>query len=92
MKFLCLIILLLCVGCEENNEIKEEKDRVTIRETYYLRTVLHDDHLFILAKSGYFMHHMNCPCLITKSEEKLEPPKIELPKGNILDLLKGNRP
>lgn len=93
MKLLWIVLILLCFGCEQNNDsIKAEKEKTTIRETYYLRTVLHDEHLFIISKYGHFIHHMDCPCFTTKSEEKLEPPKIELPKGNILDLLKGNRP
>lgn len=92
MKYSWMIFLCLCVGCEDRKSINVEKEKATIRETFYMKTVLHDEHLFIISNHGYFIHHMNCPCLTNKGEEKLEPPKVELPKGNILDLLKGNRP
>ena len=100
MKYLWIIFILcfLC-GCwvttnvsrEINEEKNSEKEKTTVRETYYLSTIVHDEHLFIISKRhGYFIHHPNCPCLTTKVEEKTEP-KPE-PPTIILDLIRGNKP
>lgn len=96
MKYLLISTMFIVAGCnfqQPQPKIEQtEKDKATIRETYYLTTVLHDEHLFIISNQGYFIHHMDCPCFKHKTEEKIEPPKVELPTGNILDLLKGNKP
>lgn len=88
------MILVLCflLGCENNEEtkrIQSEINKTTIRSTYYLSTVVHDEHLFILSKYGYFIHHPDCPCLTNKVEEKIEP-KPE-PPTIILDLINRGR-
>lgn len=90
-KYLWMIVILTLFGCVEKNiDVQQQIDAATIRSTYYLNTIVHDEHLFIISRYGYFIHHMDCPCLKIKIEEKIEP-KVELPAGNILDLLKGNR-
>ena len=89
-----IFILCFLFGCQNQEEIKHIKseiDKTTIRETYYLSTIVHDEHLFIVSKRHeYFIHHPDCPCLKVKQTEK-EETKIE-PPIVILDLIKGNRP
>lgn len=92
MKYFWIIILFVFCGCDETEESKRircEIDKTTIRTSYYLSTVVHDEHLFILSKYGYFIHHPDCPCLknrpIEKEENKLQPPTI------FLDLIKGKQ-
>lgn len=96
MKYLWTIFTLcfLC-GCwvttNVDSHIDRDKEKTTVRETYYLSTVVHDEHLFIISKRHeYFIHHPNCPCLTSKVEEKTEP-KPE-PPTVILDLIRGNKP
>lgn len=87
MKYSWIILLLVLLGCEQkNNDLERQKYLTTIRSTYYLDTIVHDEHLFIISKSGYFIHHPNCPCLIIKIEEKTEP-KFDAPSV-FLDLIK----
>jgi hypothetical protein len=66
MKYSWMILgCLLCSGCWESQYFKNleiEKDKVTISQTYYLTTVLHNEHLFIVSNSGYFIHHPDCEC------------------------------
>jgi hypothetical protein len=81
-----LLCLLFC-GCEEREQNQEDRDKHTISQSFYLTTVLHDEHLFILSHGGYFIHHFNCPCMKTQTEEKPPNPVI-IQSPNILDLLK----
>jgi hypothetical protein len=85
-SWVMLFCLLFC-GCEERKQRQEDKDRHTINQSFYLTTVLHDEHLFILSHHGYFIHHFNCPCVEKQTEEK-PPSPIIISSPNILDLLK----
>lgn len=82
---LILCFLFGCQNLEEAKNLESEKEKTTVRSTYYLTTVVHDEHLFILSRSGYFIHHINCPCQTSKIEQKeeIKPPTI------ILDLIRS---
>lgn len=71
-----IFILCFLLGCKTQEEIeieKKEKEKVTIRSSYYLSTVLHDEHLFVLSSYGYFIHHPDCPCCkLTKIEKTVQ--------------------
>ena len=83
-----LVCLLLC-GCEDLKQRQLDKDKHTISNSFYLFTILHDEHLFILSRHGYFIHHFDCPCFQKQIEEKEKPQKpITISSPNILDLLK----
>jgi len=75
LSWTILFCLILC-GCEEIKQRKADREKATISQSFYLMTVLHDDHLFILSTHGNFMHHMNCPCLKNQPLEKLEAPNV----------------
>jgi hypothetical protein len=80
MKYLLVIVfcLLLC-GCDEAKQRRADRDKATITTSFYLTTVLHDEHLFIMGHSGYFIHHPNCPCLkptLAEKPENFTPPTI----------------
>lgn len=93
-KLFLIVCLSLISGCKTPEEIKQIRcdiDATTVTKTYYLTTVVHDEHLFIISRYGHFIHHIDCPCLKIKNEEKTEP-KVELPTGNILDLIRGSKP
>lgn len=66
MKYLWLIaVCLLFSGCYESEYYKNlniEREKVTISQSYYLTTILHNDHLFIISNTGYFIHHPDCEC------------------------------
>lgn len=66
-----IFILCFLFGCQNQKDAQTEIDKTTVSNTYYLRTVVHDEHLFILSTYGYFIHHLDCPCL----KNKEEPPK-----------------
>jgi hypothetical protein len=70
-----LFCLVLC-GCEEIKQRQIEKERSTISVSFYLTTVLHDEHLFILSTHGNFMHHPDCHCIKNKTTEKQETTNI----------------
>jgi hypothetical protein len=80
MKYSWMIVCCLSFcGCEEVQQRREDRDKCTISQSFYLNTVLHDEHLFILSTHGNFMHHMDCPCLKSttpKKPENLTPPTI----------------
>jgi len=88
MKYSWMILFcLLLSGCDEIKQRRIERDKHTISQSFYLTTVLHDEHLFILSHNGYFIHHFNCPCMEKQNEEKPPSPVI-IQSPNILDLLK----
>ena len=88
MKYSWMIIFCcFLLGCDEAKQLQEDKEKATIRVSFYLSTVLHDDHLFIIGRYGNFMHHMDCPCMKKQTEEKPPSPVI-ISSPNILDLLK----
>jgi hypothetical protein len=73
-----LFCLTLC-GCEEAKQRRADIDKSTITKSFYLTTVLHDEHLFIMSHTGYFIHHINCPCskpTIAEKPENITPPTI----------------
>jgi hypothetical protein len=85
MKYSCIIAgcLLLC-GCYESQyykNLKIERDKVTISQSYYLTTILHNDHLFIMSNTGYFIHHPDCECSKIKVVEKDETPPVIIEFG-----------
>ena len=82
-----MLFCLLLSGCDEIKQQRIERDKHTISNSFYLTTVLHDEHLFILSHGGYFIHHFNCPCMKKPTEEKPSSPVI-ISSPNILDLLK----
>lgn len=81
MKYSWMILAVVLCGCdvEFQKEIDRQKDATTIRSTYYLKTVVHDEHLFILSTYGHFIHHPDCPCVKPTPAEKptLSPIIIE---------------
>lgn len=82
------MILIICsLGCDNGSyrqEIEKQIDSTTVSVTYFLRTVVHDEHLFLISRYGGLIHHPNCPCLTSKIEK--QEPKSELPPI-IIDLL-----
>ena len=79
MKYSWMIFLFLGLsGCEESEyrkELKIQIEKTTISSSYYLTTIVHDEHLFLTHNfSGYFTHHPNCPCLQNKPVEKISQP------------------
>ena len=73
-----LFCLTLC-GCEEIEQRRADRDKHTISQSFYLTTVLHDDHLFIISTHGNFMHHPDCPCskpTIAEKPDNFTPPTI----------------
>jgi hypothetical protein len=88
MKRLWMILFCLFLsGCDEIKQRQLDRDKHTISQSFYLTTVLHDEHLFILSHNGYFIHHFDCPCMKKQNEEKPPSPVI-IQSPNILDLLK----
>jgi hypothetical protein len=87
-----MLFCLLLSGCENLEQRKQkelDKDKHTIRTSFYLTTILHDEHLFILSHHGYFIHHLDCPCIKKQTEEKSPSPSpVIISSPNILDLLK----
>lgn len=86
MKYSWMILGVFLCGCdvELKKEADRQKDATTIRSTYYLKTIVHDEHLFILSRYGHFIHHPDCPCCKNqiKSEKESKPPIIiDLGKG-----------
>lgn len=71
-----MICILFLYGCDNKHELENnlQKETTTITSTYYLTSIVHDEHLFVYAKqSGNFIHHPNCPCSQNKkSQEKVE--------------------
>jgi hypothetical protein len=91
MKYSWMILFcLLLSGCEDLQQEQLDKDKHTITNSFYLTTVLHDEHLFILSTQGYFIHHFDCPCMKKQIEEEKEklPKPIIISSPNILDLIK----
>lgn len=91
MKYSWMILFICLCGCdvELQKEYQRQRDATLVRSTYYLDTIVHDEHLFIISRYGHFIHHMDCPCLKNKTDKepvKLEPPTV------IFDIIKGNRP
>ena len=85
MKFSWMMLLcipLIC-GCDIKEEVERRKnlhDSSTISESFYLLTVLHDEHLFIIRDNCGIFHHPNCPCFKNiqpeKQEQESSPPII----------------
>jgi hypothetical protein len=73
MKYSWMIVccLLLC-GCDEIKQRRIAREKATISVSFYLTTVVHDEHLFVLSTDGNFIHHPSCPCLKNKPAEKSE--------------------
>lgn len=87
MKYSWMILCLIFCGCENEYEKQRlrDKDATTVRSTYYLKTVVHDEHLFVLSTYGCFLHHPDCPCFKIKTPEKIN----EIPPPIIIDLSQG---
>ena len=90
MKYSWTILFCLFLsGCEDLQEKRLNKDKHTISNSFYLTTILHDEHLFILSHQGYFIHHFECPCTRKETEQvKPQKPIIISSSPNILDLIK----
>jgi hypothetical protein len=82
-----ILFCLFLSSCENLKEKQIDKDKHTINQSFYLTTILHDEHLFILSHHGYFIHHFDCPCMKKQTEEK-SPSQVIISSPNILDLLK----
>lgn len=90
MKYLSwMIIIFAIVGCSDNEsykqEIEKQIDSTTVSTSYFLRTVVHDEHLFLISRYGGLIHHPNCPCLTSKIEK--EEQKSTTVPPIIIDLL-----
>lgn len=63
-------------GCDVDknyyDKINKEIDKTTVSQTYFLRTVVHDEHLFIVSNGG-ILHHPDCPCCKSNKTEKETP-------------------
>lgn len=81
-KYSWMILGLVFAGCKEPEyykNLREQKEKATINSSFYCSTILHDEHLFIMSNYGYFIHHIDCPCLKNKPvEPSNEPPKLPL--------------
>lgn len=79
-----IILCMICCGCYESEyykNLRTERDKTTITESYYCTTIVHDDHLFIMSNSGYFIHHIDCPCSKNKTVTKEEKSPIIIDFG-----------
>lgn len=78
MKYAWMIVTILLVfGCDLKKEIynrKQLRDKSTISESFYLLTVVHDEHLFIIRDECGILHHPNCPCIKKIEAEKTTEP------------------
>lgn len=75
-----IVTVLLVFGCDLKEEIytrKQLKDKSTISESFYILTVLHDEHLFIIRDNCGIFHHPDCPCL--KNTKEQPPPNPSPP-------------
>lgn len=71
-SWMLLSCLFLC-GCEEAKQRRADIEKTTITKSFYLTTVLHDEHLFIIHNfGGDMMHHPNCPCHKDKETKQAE--------------------
>lgn len=80
MKYSWMILsFCLLLGCKESEyyrTLRTQQQRCTISTSFYCITVLHDEHLFIMSNSGYFLHHPDCMCCKIKVVEKAEEPPV----------------
>lgn len=88
MKYLWMILVLSIafIGCKESDYYKQkrlEMELTTVNSSYYLTTVVHSEHLFIIHNFGSGMiHHPDCPCLKNKETKSTE---ITSPSPIIID-------
>ena len=71
--WIIFILILSVSGCDIKEEVERRKnlhDSSTISESFYLLTVLHDEHLFIIRDNCGIFHHPNCPCFKNMQPEK----------------------
>lgn len=76
MKYVWILCLcLIFSGCDIEKfrkEIHKERDAATVSSSFFLLTVVHDEHLFIIRHNCGILHHPNCPCLKNAQLEKID--------------------
>ena len=78
-SWMILICLLFC-GCDEIKQRIADREKHTITRSFYLTTIVHDEHLFIMS-NHYFIHHPDCPCSKKQTSEKIERSPIIIEFG-----------
>lgn len=65
MKNLCVLLLLLLVGCETKTQVPTDYTKTQVPTGYttvYVGTTTHDGHKWVISSEGGVVHHPDCSC------------------------------